>query len=91
MPSNLQVRRRHVEATEGTLRYMQSLTERARRANRHTQEGTGDYLASKELTMMLGFLVKQRMVPVRYLARQLDISPSAITQRIQNGERKNWV
>lgn len=91
MTSSPQVRRRPVEAPKETIDYMRGLTARARRANRHTQEGTLDYFDSKELTMLLGFLVKKRMVPVRYLARQLDISPSAVTQRIQAGERKNWV
>lgn len=84
-------RRRSVEVPTSTLDYLRGLTANARRANRHTQEGTKEYFDSKELTMMLGFLVKYRMVPIRYLARELDISPSAISQRIKDGEAKKWV
>lgn len=90
-PRGAKVKTRYVEVPEDILQYLRNLAGRARRANRHSLEGTADYLMSKELTMMLGFLVKKRMVPVAYLARALDISSSAISQRIKEGTTNKWI
>jgi hypothetical protein len=82
-PPRRVIRSRAVEIDLETAERLREQAKRARRANRHTQSGTADALASENLTRMLKFLARERLVPIKTLAKAADVSSAAISQRIK--------